>query len=91
MVHLSDSASLFVVPDKLTDMVDPKHAVSKAATCDIEGCDAESSRSISGKKVEKAGFEITVDPSKNAHLCKEHYKQFKKKTKTDREYERLGR
>jgi len=71
-------------------MVEPKHAVEKAQKCDIEGCTAEAERSISGKKVEKSGMKLSVDPAKNAHLCKEHYKEFKKKTRQDRTYDRLG-
>jgi hypothetical protein len=31
-----------------------------------------------------------ADPSKSAHLCHEHYKEFKKKTKKDRTLDRLG-
>jgi hypothetical protein len=33
---------------------------------------------------------LSSDASKSVHLCHEHYKEFKKKTKTDRTYERLG-
>lgn len=71
-------------------MVEPKHAVEKAQMCDIEGCKSGAERSISGKKVDKAGMKLAVDLDKNAHLCKEHYKEFKKKTKQDRTYDRLG-
>jgi len=71
-------------------MVEPKHAVEHVRKCDIQGCKADAERSISGKKIEKAGMSLSVDASKSAHLCHEHYKEFKKKTKTDRTYERLG-
>lgn len=71
-------------------MVEPRHAVEQTRKCDIEGCKADAVRSISGKKVEKAGMSLSGDPSKSAHLCQEHYKEFKKKTKKDRTYERLG-
>lgn len=71
-------------------MVEPKHAVEQAHKCDIQGCKADAVRSVSGKKVEKAGLSLSSSPDKNAHLCREHYREFKKKTKTDRTYERLG-
>lgn len=71
-------------------MVEPKHAVEQARKCDIEGCKSDAERSISGKKVEKAGMSLSGDASRSAHLCHEHYKEFKKKTKKDRTYERLG-
>ena len=71
-------------------MPEPRHAVEKAQKCDITGCKADAERSISGNKVEKAGMTLSSDPSKSAHLCHAHYKEFKKKTKKDRTYDRLG-
>ncbi len=71
-------------------MPEPRHAVESAKKCDVEGCGAEAERSVAGKKAEKAGLSLSSDPSKNAHLCRTHYKEFKKKTKKDRTYERLG-
>jgi len=71
-------------------MPEPKHAIEKAQKCDIEGCKEDAERSISGKKVEKAGMSLSSDPSKSSHLCHEHYKEFKKKTKKDRTFDRLG-
>jgi len=71
-------------------MPDPRHAVEKTRTCDIEGCKAEAERSVAGKKVEKAGMSLATDPAKHAHLCRAHYREFKKKTKKDRTLDRLG-
>jgi hypothetical protein len=71
-------------------MVEPRHAVEQVHKCDIQGCKNDAERSVSGKKVEKAGMSISSDPDKNAHLCREHYREYKKKTKSDRTYERLG-
>jgi hypothetical protein len=66
-----------------------RHATEKKRTCDVADCKKEADRSVSGKKVEKAGISLSSDPSKSAHLCKDHYKEFKKKTKKDRTLERL--
>jgi hypothetical protein len=59
-------------------------------TCDVEGCDNPAERSISGKKVEKAGLDIEESRGK-VHLCREHYKEYKKSSKADRKLEALGR
>lgn len=70
-------------------MPEPRHAVKEIHKCDVEGCTADAERSISAKKVEAAGLEI-ANPSQSVHLCKEHYKKYKKATKKDRTIERLG-
>ena len=71
-------------------MPEPRHAVETVRKCDVEGCGRDAERSVSGKKIEAAGMKLSSHPSKSAHVCKEHYKELKKKTKTDRTLERLG-
>lgn len=71
-------------------MPEPRHAMVTVRKCDVEGCGAEAERSVAGKKAEGAGLTLSSDPSKNAHLCRTHYREFKKKTKKDRTLERLG-
>ena len=56
--------------------------------CSVSGCTEIAIRSISAKKAEKVFTE--VKGSKRAHLCKKHYKEYKKETKPDREAERWG-
>ncbi len=59
--------------------------------CDVKDCKKPVKRSLSRKKVSKALPEISFkNKSKKAHLCKEHYKEYKKKTKKERELERLA-
>ena len=70
-------------------MPSPKHSSDKKRSCVISNCKKEASRAVSGRKVEKAGMSVTTDPSKTAHLCKDHYREFKKKTKKDRVLDRL--
>lgn len=55
--------------------------------CDVAGCDKPKVRTVSRKQAEKI-FTLNSRGTK-AHLCKEHYKAFKKATKKDREIERL--
>lgn len=56
-----------------------------AKTCDVAGCDKEAERSISLKQVSKSDLKLKDPNVRSAHLCKEHYKEFKKETKTSRE------
>lgn len=56
--------------------------------CSVVGCNAESYKSIGKEKVLKI-FNLK-EGEKRAHLCKEHYKEYKKKTKKDREIDRIG-
>jgi hypothetical protein len=72
-------------------MAETRRPKEEKVTCDVEGCGADAQRSVHGKKVEKSGLRIRSDPAKNAHLCRDHYREFKKKTKKDRMLERLGR
>ncbi len=71
-------------------MATPKHSASEKKQCDVVGCSADGERSVPAKKLEKAGLQTSKEPSKNAHVCREHYKEFKKKTKQERSLERLG-
>jgi hypothetical protein len=53
----------------------------------VSGCGSEAVRSISADKVKAAG--LKVGNEKRAYLCKEHYKEYKKKTKKDKQLEKL--
>ncbi|MEM2099544.1 MAG: hypothetical protein QXU99_07410 [Candidatus Bathyarchaeia archaeon] len=57
--------------------------VDKGIKCSITGCSNEAARSISTDKVKAAGLKVNSD-TKRAYICKEHYKEFKKKTKKDK-------
>jgi hypothetical protein len=61
--------------------------VSKGAQCSVDGCTNEGARSLNSAKVEQAGMRLKSS-SKKAVLCKDHYKEWKKETKDDRELER---
>jgi thymidine kinase len=57
--------------------------IDKGENCSVSGCGNEAERSISADKVKAAGLKIgNVD--KRAYLCKEHYKEYKKKSKKDK-------
>ena len=62
--------------------------MSKEKTCDVVGCDEPAVKTVSRKKAEKI-FSLKGKGTK-VHLCKKHYKEFKKKTKKERELERIG-
>lgn len=58
-----------------------------ADQCEVAGCTNEKFRTVPRKSAEKL-FTFNSSGTK-VHLCKEHYKRFKKETKKDREIERL--
>lgn len=60
--------------------------ISKGAKCNVNGCDKDGVRSLNTTKVENAGLQVSG--GKKTVLCKEHYKEWKKATKDDRDLER---
>jgi hypothetical protein len=57
--------------------------------CDVKGCSLEAVRSISAKKVSKSGLNVPMSRG-NAHLCKDHYKEYKKSSKEERKLQRMS-
>ncbi len=60
--------------------------VDKGVKCNVTGCGRDADRSLPAEKVKAAGLRIGVE--KRAYLCKEHYKEYKKKTKKDKKLEK---
>src|SRR5439155_6561765 len=59
--------------------------------CGVQGCGKEAKRSLSTKKVKEALPELKlIGEPRRVHLCKDHYKQFRKKTKQERELDRAA-
>ena len=61
--------------------------VSKGAKCNVDGCDQDGARSLNTTKVENAGLRVN-SKGKKTILCKDHYKEWKKEPKDDRDLER---
>ena len=59
-------------------------------TCDIEGCSKEAERSINTKKIKETSLSVKNESARSSHLCKDHYRTFKKETKKDRKLDHLG-
>jgi hypothetical protein len=57
--------------------------IDKGVTCNVSGCKNEAARSITTDKCKAAGLSVNTT-EKRAYICKEHYKEFKKKTKKDK-------
>jgi len=57
-------------------------------TCDVVGCERPAEKSIGRNRAEKV-FKLKPGKGSKVHLCKEHYKEWKKKTKKERKVERL--
>ena len=60
-----------------------------AAKCDVAGCDNDAERSFNIKQVAKSQLVLRSNDLRSVHLCKEHYKEFKKQTKADRELDSI--
>ncbi|MEM4703618.1 MAG: hypothetical protein QXJ02_00900 [Candidatus Bathyarchaeia archaeon] len=61
--------------------------IDKGVKCSVSGCENAAVRSLSSEKVKLAG--LKVGSEKRAYLCKEHYKEYKKKTKKDKQLEKM--
>jgi len=61
--------------------------IDKGVKCSISGCSGEAVRSLSTEKVRSAGLNVGSG-RRRAYLCKEHYKEYKKKTKKDKQLEK---
>jgi thymidine kinase len=61
--------------------------IDKGVKCSVSACGREAVRSLSTKKVRSAGLNVGAS-ERRAYLCKEHYKEYKKKTKKDKQLER---
>jgi len=59
--------------------------ISKGTKCSVIGCDKEAVKSLPTGKVISAG--LKVSEGRRAYLCKEHYKEFKRRTKKERKIE----
>lgn len=60
--------------------------VEKGIKCNVTGCSNTAVRSLAVEKASKAG--LKVGDSKRAYLCKDHYKELKKKSRKERLLER---
>ncbi len=59
--------------------------------CAVVGCKEPASRSLSAAKVAQALPDLKLgDVGRRAHLCRTHYKAFRKKTKEERELDRAA-
>jgi len=58
-----------------------------AKTCSIEGCDKPAVKTISRIDYEAANLPYSLKPEAKTkvHLCKDHYKEYKKKTKKEKQ------
>jgi hypothetical protein len=52
--------------------------------CDAAGCGNEAERSLNLKQVAATGMELKDPEARNARLCREHYKEYKKLSKSAR-------
>jgi len=74
----------------VSDLKHKRRSKRKKKTCDVKGCDGKKKQSVSANKAsKKAGLDVDTS-ERNVYLCKKHWKEYKKKTKEDREMKRLS-
>jgi len=61
--------------------------VGKGVKCSVSGCGEEAARSVPAGEASQAGLRVASTTGRS-YLCKNHYKEMKKKTKKDRQVER---
>ncbi len=61
--------------------------VGKGIKCSVSGCGEDAIRSVSAEDASRAGLKVATKTGRS-YLCKNHYKEMKKKTKKDRQVER---
>lgn len=61
--------------------------IDKGVHCSVPGCENNAERSMSGTKASMAS-DLGVASEKRVYLCRDHYKEWKKATKEDRDNER---
>ena len=57
--------------------------IEKGVKCSVSGCSNEAVRSISADKVKATGLSVSTKETR-AFICREHYKEYKKKSKKDK-------
>ncbi len=73
-------------------MAERHHAPEAPERCSVSGCKDMGERSVSAKKYQGAmpGVALSGEVGRRVHLCKRHYRDYRKKTKEERELDRLG-
>jgi hypothetical protein len=67
----------------------PRHKVSsKEMKCEVMGCNEIAVRSVARMKASKA-LQNLSGSGRRIHLCKMHYKTYKKKTRAERKLETI--
>ena len=70
-----------------------RHAVRKGSTenCSVAGCSEPAMKSVSAREADqKAKLSLEGSRTGRAHLCKHHYREYKRAMKSDRELDRLA-
>lgn len=62
--------------------------VNKGINCSVKGCTEQAEKSMSESKGRMANVLDLSSTNKRIYLCRNHYKEWKKATKEERETER---
>jgi len=79
------SQNLLLWHNEATTKVFGLGKVAKGVKCSVVGCKEDAIRSISLEEISRAGLKASA--SGRGYLCKNHYKEMKKKLKKDKQIE----
>ena len=72
-------------------MVERRSKSKASETCSVDDCSEPTKKSLPAKKVIEALPDLKFSSGAGrAHLCRKHYKEYKKATKTERELNWVG-
>ena len=60
--------------------------IAKGTTCSVISCSESASRSLSSAKIKPTGLHVAEQ--KRVYLCKDHYKEYKKKSRSSRQLDK---
>ena len=81
--RLMPSGKFFDDGEDGRNMAERRSSSAVMGNCEVLGCSKPAERSVSAENAKNAGLKYG-EGLKRVHLCKDHYRQFKKETKKDR-------
>ncbi|TLZ51438.1 MAG: hypothetical protein E6K18_04975 [Methanobacteriota archaeon] len=73
-------------------MAERHRAREEPEACSVSGCKEDGERSVASKKYQAAmpGVALKGEVGRRVHLCKSHYREYRKKTKQERDLDRAA-
>ena len=91
-LRLHGSGTFFYARRMPAPMAERHRAPEEPEGCSVSGCKEQGERSVASKKYQGAmpGVALNGEVGRRVHLCRRHYREYRKATKEDRELDRLS-